>query len=160
MARGQGCKATDAKASARGSNALTVAIDRPEELADLRREVDDRLEELKLAVEEQLPWVGRGDGRPMGMWVDGAGYIEHAHSPHPPGTPYVVVAVNSWPAAEAVCEALYETARVDDAYWLTGWAHDAQGVMRIELFPHGSDGSDGSQPDRPVNPEQIRNLGE
>jgi len=35
MARGQGCKATDPKASARGSNALTVAIDRPEELADL-----------------------------------------------------------------------------------------------------------------------------
>jgi hypothetical protein len=60
--------------------------------------VSDELDELRAFVTDQLPWISKSSGEPVGMWVESVGRIDNRFEPFPIGTPYVWVAVASWEA--------------------------------------------------------------
>jgi hypothetical protein len=92
------------------------------------------LQELARFVTTRLPWVSRATGEPAGMWVDEVGLVDNRFELFPPGTPFVWIAVASWEAAEAVCEALHSIGRIDSSRWIGGWLCSGT-VRRIKIYP-------------------------
>jgi hypothetical protein len=86
-------------------------------------------------VEEALPWVSRLDGRPFGMQILFAGFLEWDHPLHISGTPYVAVGVEDWEAATRLQTALDPIARLDEASWTLDWESCSKAFRMIRVFP-------------------------
>src|SRR4051794_1552925 len=61
--------------------------------------------------------------------------LERPHRLFPIGTLYVQLAVDGWPAAEAVHQALVPIARLDEAAWTIDWWRSSHGFREIKIFP-------------------------
>ena len=86
-------------------------------------------------IRSQLPWRSLGEGSPVAMEVTHSGSVSSEHDIRPIGTPYVVVSVDSWDAADAVQLALFEIAGLDEAEWTAGWMRSEHGFREITIFP-------------------------
>jgi hypothetical protein len=101
--------------------------------ADARRE--ESLEGLRAHVRELLPWRSAITTEPTQMDVIDAGILDHDHVLFPLGTPYVVVGVDNWDAADAVRAALEPIARLDEDSWILDWARCEIYFREIRIFP-------------------------
>lgn len=103
----------------------------------LHRLVPHEAEVSQLAafIRSQLPWRSLADGTPVAMDVTDAGAVSSEHSIRSAGTPYVVISVDSWDAADAVQSALFDVAGLDEAEWTAGWTRSDRGFREITIFP-------------------------
>jgi hypothetical protein len=100
---------------------------------------DEALPEMAGKVADLLPWRNRDTDEPVDMRVVGAGRLDRPHRLFPVGTPYVLIAVGSWPAAEAIHRALRPIARLDEASWAIDWWQSRDAFREIKIFPDPSE---------------------
>lgn len=103
--------------------------------AGVERSVAADLEGLAAAIRARLPWRALVTNEPVHMDVVEHGLLTSDHVLFPAGTPYVVVAVESWDAADAVRDALEAVARLDEAAWAIDWTRTTRGFREIRIFP-------------------------
>jgi len=96
---------------------------------------DQDVDELAIYIRSLLPWRSLADGAPVAMDVTDAGTAASPHSIRPIGTPYVVISVDSWDAADAVQEALFDVAGLAAAEWTAGWTGSDHGFREIAIYP-------------------------
>lgn len=96
--------------------------------------VGQHLSDLARMVRQKLPWRAAKTGEPVGMDVVGAGLLDEDHELFPIGTPYVVIAVDTWDAADAVRDAFEHEARLDEASWALDWSPSTSAFRTIRIF--------------------------